>query len=191
MTLFSSFFSASLLFTLFSANTLVSGLRYDAAEAEWNLNTNKKATHPLQYSTDDRTDGTNFTHHTSPPNWRIPTYTLFLDRFVNGDPTNDDKNETIYETDMMSTQLRFGGDLLGLQDSLDYIAGMGIKVHTPRNLDHRWWPDISDADIKMLGYLHRRLPIHQSAMGRGFIFGMSTIPCRHHPHANPSTSPST
>ncbi|KAL2022124.1 hypothetical protein VTK56DRAFT_5953 [Thermocarpiscus australiensis] len=27
----------------------------------------------------------------------------------------------------MSTQLRFGGDLEGLRDSLDYIAGMGIK----------------------------------------------------------------
>ena len=66
----------------------------------------------------------------SPENWRVPFYTLFLDRYVNGDPENDDKNETLFETDMMSTQLRFGGDLEGLRDSLDYIAGMGIKVDT-------------------------------------------------------------
>lgn len=51
-----------------------------------------------------------------------------MDRYVNGDPTNDNLNGTVFETDMMSTQIRNGGDLQGLVDSLDYIAGMGIKV---------------------------------------------------------------
>ncbi|KAJ4288850.1 hypothetical protein N0V88_007179 [Collariella sp. IMI 366227] len=126
MTRLSSFFSSSLIFTLlFTATTLVSGLRYDSDEVDWNLNTNRLATDPLQYD-GRRPEG--FEYAQSPPNWRVPFYTVFLDRFVNGDPDNDDKNGTKYETDMLSTQLRFGGDLAGLNDSLDYIAGMGIKA---------------------------------------------------------------
>ncbi|KAK4154515.1 glycosyltransferase [Chaetomidium leptoderma] len=119
-----SFFSSSFLFTLFTATTLVSGLKFDASEADYNLNTNRLAKNPLEYS-GRREDG--FKYHESPKNWRMPFYTIFLDRFVNGDPENDNINGTVYETDMMSTQLRFGGDLEGLRDSLDYIAGMGIK----------------------------------------------------------------
>ena len=121
-----SFFS-TLLFTLFAPTTLVSGLPFDAAEVDWNLNVNRAAKNPLEYYHAERE---NFTYAESPDNWRMPFYTLFLDRFVNGDPKNDDINATVYETDMLSTQLRFGGDLEGLMDSLDYIAGMGIKVHS-------------------------------------------------------------
>ena len=57
----------------------------------------------------------------------MPFYSFFLDRFVNGDPSNDDANGTAWEHDLMGTQLRHGGDVKGLQDTLDYIAGMGIK----------------------------------------------------------------
>lgn len=64
----------------------------------------------------------------SPDNWRFPFYTLFLDKFVNGDPSNDDINGTLFEHDVMQTQLRHGGDLQGLIDSLDYIQGMGVKA---------------------------------------------------------------
>jgi alpha-1,3-glucan synthase len=64
----------------------------------------------------------------SPENWRFPFYTLMLDRFVNGDPTNDNANDTIYEMDAQETQLRNGGDIKGLMNSLDYLQGMGIKV---------------------------------------------------------------
>ncbi|KAL1837991.1 hypothetical protein VTJ49DRAFT_3159 [Mycothermus thermophilus] len=119
-----SLFARSLIYSLLAAISLVSGLRFDADEVEYNLNTNRTATNPLDYY-GRRPEG--FKYAASPKNWRMPFYTLFLDRFVNGDPTNDDKNGTIYESDMMSTQLRFGGDLEGLRDSLDYIAGMGIK----------------------------------------------------------------
>ena len=118
--------SARLLFTLLTtATTLISGLRYDAKEADWNLNTNRTAKTPLDYWGER---DASHTYKESPKNWRVPFYTLFLDRWVNGDPTNDNANGTLYETDMMSTQLRFGGDLDGLVDSLDYLAGMGIKV---------------------------------------------------------------
>lgn len=50
-----------------------------------------------------------------------------LDRFVNGDPVNDDANGTAWEHDPYGTQLRHGGDVKGLQDTLDYLAGMGIQ----------------------------------------------------------------
>ncbi len=121
-----------LLHTLLATIAGVSGLKFDANEADWNLNTNRLATNPLEYS-GSRPDGFNYTQ--SPTNWRMPFYTVFLDRFVNGDPSNDDINATVYETDMMSTQLRFGGDLEGLKDSLDYIAGMGIKVRRSARRD--------------------------------------------------------
>ncbi|KAL1865860.1 Cell wall alpha-1,3-glucan synthase ags1 [Diaporthe australafricana] len=50
-----------------------------------------------------------------------------LDKWVNGDPSNDNANGTLFEQDIWSTQLRHGGDIQGLIDSLDYIQGMGIK----------------------------------------------------------------
>ncbi|KAK4539476.1 hypothetical protein LTR36_010912 [Oleoguttula mirabilis] len=96
---------------------------YDPRELDWNLNTNQQAQHPLDYS--GVWEGHNYTE--SPENWRFPFYTLFLDRFVNGDPSNDDINGTSFEHDTTSNQLRHGGDLVGLADSLDYLQGMGIK----------------------------------------------------------------
>lgn len=112
---------------LLCSSTFVHGLIYDASEEEFNLNANTTATDPLDYWITERTG---HTYHQSPDNWRFPFYTVFMDRFVNGDPTNDNMNDTVFETDMMSTQIRNGGDLQGLVDSLDYIAGMGIKVRT-------------------------------------------------------------
>lgn len=47
---------------------------------------------------------------------------------MNGDPTNDNINGTYYEHDLDSTQMRHGGDVVGLVDTLDYLQGMGIKV---------------------------------------------------------------
>ncbi|KAL8948182.1 MAG: hypothetical protein Q9222_005607 [Ikaeria aurantiellina] len=78
---------------------------------------------PLDYS--GSWQGHDF--YPSPANWRFPFYTITLDRFANGDPSNDDINGTAWEHDITGTQLRFGGDVSGLQDSLDYLAGMGIK----------------------------------------------------------------
>lgn len=63
----------------------------------------------------------------------MPFYSLFLDRFVNGDPSNDNSNGTAFEVDMLSTQLRVGGDIAGLVDTLDYLQGMGIKVRLSCN----------------------------------------------------------
>ncbi|KAK0725972.1 hypothetical protein B0H67DRAFT_144279 [Lasiosphaeris hirsuta] len=103
--------------------TLVQGLRFDKDFVDYNLNQNEQATNPLEYSA----ERPGHTYHKSPENWRFPFYTLFLDRFGNGDPSNDDINGTVYEQDITSNQLRHGGDIQGFVDSLDYIQGMGMK----------------------------------------------------------------
>ena len=110
---------------------------YDPRQLAYNLNTNHVAQNPLQYS--GAWEGHNYT--ASPENWRFPFYTLFLDRFVNGDPSNDDINGTVFEHDTTSNQLRHGGDLVGLTDSLDYLQGMGIKVG----------PEIRELELSVLG----------------------------------------
>lgn len=98
-------------------------LRFNKEYVGYNLNENQTATDPLDYYGAWK----NHTYNPSPTNWRFPFYTVFLDKFVNGNPTNDNINGTQFEHDPMQTQLRHGGDLQGLIDSLDYIEGMGVK----------------------------------------------------------------
>lgn len=99
-------------------------LRYDPSQIAHNLNVNQSAQEAVFYWGEWQ----NHTFHPSPANWRLPFYTVLLDRFANGDPTNDNANGTQFEHDPTQTQLRHGGDIKGLQDSLDYLQGMGIKV---------------------------------------------------------------
>lgn len=106
--------------------TQVLAAPFNESEIDYNLNTNRNAQNNVLQYAGARAAGFNYTK--SPDNWRFPFYTLFLDRFVNGDPTNDDINGTVFEYDSTSNQLRHGGDLAGLTDSLDYLQGMGIKV---------------------------------------------------------------
>jgi alpha-1,3-glucan synthase len=104
----------------------ISALQYDRSLVSWNLNTAQEATNVLDYAG----EWENHQFHPSPENWRFPIYTLMLDRWINGDPTNDNSNGTVFEHDLSETQLRHGGDIRGLKDSLDYLQGMGIKVST-------------------------------------------------------------
>lgn len=97
---------------------------YDETLVAYNINENQTATNPLDYWG----EWPDHTYFPSPENWRFPVYTLFLDRFVNGDPTNDNVNGTLFEHDINSNQMRHGGDVTGLLDTLDYLQGMGIKV---------------------------------------------------------------
>ncbi|KAJ5651230.1 uncharacterized protein N7484_004953 [Penicillium longicatenatum] len=110
-------------FVLAHLAAVVSCWPYDDALTEYNLNENQTATNPAEYWG----EWPNHTYHPSPENWRFPIYTLFLDRFVNGDPTNDNINGTLFEHDLDSNQMRHGGDVAGLIDTLDYLQGMGIK----------------------------------------------------------------
>jgi len=118
------YWSLSLLLTTLCFTQRSTAYNYDPIWTEYNLNTNQDAKNPLEYS--GQWDGHEYT--ASPKNWRIPFYSLFLDRFVNGDPTNDDINGTSFERDPTSNQMRNGGDLQGLIGTLDYLQGMGIKV---------------------------------------------------------------
>lgn len=112
------------LWALASWATLATASYYDDAYVGWNLNVNQDAKTPLEYSTPE---WDNHTYNPSPTNWRFPFYSMFLDRFVNGDPTNDNINGTSWEHDILGTQLRHGGDIKGLEASLDYVQGLGIR----------------------------------------------------------------
>lgn len=114
---------------LFSSTALA--LRYDPEQVAFNLNSNHTATNPLDYSGEWQ----NHVFNPSPSNWRMPFYTIMLDRFVNGNPSNDNANGTQFEHDITQTQLRHGGDIRGLEDSLDYLQGMGIKVSNLRRVN--------------------------------------------------------
>ncbi|PSK36035.1 Cell wall alpha-1,3-glucan synthase ags1 [Elsinoe australis] len=113
----------SSLFTLATCLKAATALQYDPAYTNWNLNMNENTANPMEYYT----TYDNHTYHPSPENWRFPFYSFFVDKFANGDPTNDNINGTSWEQDPLQTQLRHGGDARGLRDSLDYIQGMGIK----------------------------------------------------------------
>lgn len=113
------------LYPLLSLSAFVLASPYREDLVDYNLNTNKDATDPTQYTTTPRSG--NYTP--SPDNWRaLPTYTILLDKFADGDPSNNDFFNSVYEYDIRETQLRFGGDLKGLVGRLDYLYGMGIRV---------------------------------------------------------------
>jgi alpha-1,3-glucan synthase len=102
--------------------TLASPYRDDLVQ--YNINTNQNAQSPLEYTTSRQ----NTTYTPSPQNWReLPCYTILLDKFADGDPSNNDFFGTMFEYDWRETQLRYGGDLKGLVSKLDYLYGMGIK----------------------------------------------------------------
>ena len=78
-------------------STGVLALPYDPDQVDHNLNQNVTATNPLDYAG----SWPNHTYNPSPPNWRFPVYTLFLDKFVNGDPTNDDANVSLHRRGLL------------------------------------------------------------------------------------------
>lgn len=104
---------------------------YDAKFANYNININQTAgNNILSYSTDWPEKRAQGGYTPSPTNWRsLPTYTVLLDKFVDGDPTNNDYYGIQWEWDLTANQLRHGGDITGFaQDRvLDYIYGMGYR----------------------------------------------------------------
>ncbi|KAF9464738.1 modular protein with glycoside hydrolase family 13 and glycosyltransferase family 5 domains [Collybia nuda] len=103
--------------------TFASPFREDLLD--YNLNVNKNAKSPLEYDA----SRPNATYTPSPANWRaLPVYTILLDKFADGDPSNNDFFGTMHENDYRETQLRYGGDLKGLVSRLDYLQGMGVRV---------------------------------------------------------------
>ncbi|KAI0703620.1 glycoside hydrolase family 13 and glycosyltransferase family 5 protein [Cytidiella melzeri] len=113
----------SIAVSLLSLASVVVSSPYRDDLKDYNINTNQNAQDPTQYTTNKRSSYTK-----SPDNWRtVPFYTILLDKWADGDPTNNDYFETMYEWDWRETQLRFGGDLKGLVSKLDYLYGMGIR----------------------------------------------------------------
>lgn len=144
------------LLSVLLAATSTTGLKYDPGFVDYNLNQNETAVRPVDYW--GEWQGHTFTP--SPQDWRFPFYTLFLDKYVNGDPTNDNINGTVFEHDLSSNQMRHGGDVSGLVDTLDYLQGMGIKVRLvpqPPTIVH--W-------LTCLGALPGRLSVYESTVGR-------------------------
>jgi len=110
--------------SLLSFASLTLAAPYSDSLVNYNLNTNQNAQSPLDYTT----SRANTTYTPSPTNWRtVPFYTILLDKFADGDPSNNDFFGTTYEYDWRETQLRAGGDLKGMVSKLDYLLGMGVK----------------------------------------------------------------
>ena len=65
-------------------------------------------------------------------------YLLMPDRFANGDPSIDSTPDTAEQADRSAFFGRHGGDLQGMIDRLDYIAGLGATAvwATPLLLDN-------------------------------------------------------
>lgn len=115
------------------------GHPFDSNLIEYNINLNRsaKAKDVLNYYSDwsnksstTTTTGGGGGYHPSPVNWReLPTYTVLLDKFVDGDPSNNDFFGMPWEWSLSANQLRHGGDIMGFaQDRvLDYIYGMGYR----------------------------------------------------------------
>ncbi|KAG9102015.1 Cell wall alpha-1,3-glucan synthase ags1 [Ceratobasidium sp. 370] len=96
---------------------------YNESLTDFNLNTNQAATSVLEYDT----TRPNTTYTPSPANWRqYPVYTILLDKFADGEPSNNDYFKTLFENDWREVNLRFGGDVRGLMRRLDYLQGMGV-----------------------------------------------------------------
>ena len=55
-------------------------------------------------------------------------YLIMPDRFVNGDPTNDETADTMENPAYSAFFGRHGGDIQGIEDQLDYIADLGFTT---------------------------------------------------------------
>ncbi len=60
-------------------------------------------------------------------------YLIMPDRFANGNPSNDNHPQTLEKADRSKPGGRHGGDIKGMQNSLDYLKNMGITAiwHCP------------------------------------------------------------
>ena len=79
------------------------------------------------------------TLHVPSPDWRDQIiYSVFTDRFANGDPGNDDQGADEFNPSLSSKYS--GGDLKGLTEQLDYIKNLGataIWITAP--VASQWW----------------------------------------------------
>ena len=57
-------------------------------------------------------------------------YEIITDRFVDGDPANDNPAQSagLYDSTKTDWQAYWGGDLAGIQSKIAYLKGMGITA---------------------------------------------------------------
>ncbi|KWV92094.1 alpha-amylase family glycosyl hydrolase [Erythrobacter sp. YT30] len=86
--------------------------------------------------------------HTASPDWRDQIiYFLMLDRFEDGDQSNNDQG--LNEYDPADSHKYSGGDIKGVIDRLDYIEGLGATaVWTTPPVANQWWSE----EAKFSGY---------------------------------------
>ncbi|MGJ8679306.1 alpha-amylase family glycosyl hydrolase [Paraglaciecola sp.] len=86
--------------------------------------------------------------HVPSPDWRDQiVYFLMIDRFADGDPTNNDQGANVYDPAKESHYS--GGDLKGVVQQLDYIQNLGATaVWTTPHVAHQWW----DPLVNYTGY---------------------------------------
>ncbi|MGQ0799825.1 MAG: alpha-amylase family glycosyl hydrolase [Pseudomarimonas sp.] len=86
--------------------------------------------------------------HVASPDWRDQIiYFLMIDRFADGDSSNNDQGGN--EFDPEDRRRYSGGDLVGITQQLDYIQGLGATaVWITPPVAHQWW----DGDVGYGGY---------------------------------------
>ncbi len=86
--------------------------------------------------------------HVPSPDWRDQiVYFVMIDRFADGQPSNNDQGAGEYES---GNNAKFqGGDLIGIRQQLDYIQGLGATALwlTPP-VANQWW----DGTVNYGGY---------------------------------------
>lgn len=70
-------------------------------------------------------------------------YLVMPDRFVNGDPTNDNSSLMAEKADRKNPHGRHGGDIQGIINSLDYMKDLGITALWSTPLTHDNEPEYS------------------------------------------------
>ena len=77
--------------------------------------------------------------HVPSPDWRDQiVYFLMIDRFNDGDPSNNDQGAN--EFDPTSDKKFSGGDIVGVRQKLEYIANLGVTaVWLTPPVANQWW----------------------------------------------------
>ncbi|EEB06005.2 cell wall alpha-1,3-glucan synthase mok11 [Schizosaccharomyces japonicus yFS275] len=102
---------------------------YDPREEAYNLNQNKTATDPKDYWG----EWENHDFYPSPDNWRFPIYTIALDKWVDGDPTNNEANGTVLNTTCLGIKAIYlaGTPFINLPWGADQYSPLDFTI-----LDH-------------------------------------------------------
>ena len=108
----------------------------DAQAGEYTIRfTNGKRKFDYKYTIAERSEGSRERESFTTADF---VYLIMPDRFANGNPANDNTNDTAEKVDRSKPGRRHGGDLEGMIAHLDYIADLGATAiwSTPLLLDN-------------------------------------------------------